>query len=60
MISSDDTNKNDGGLSVSIQFNEIRVQFSGEPENVLLSTINFLTKNIPELRLAQKISLRQN
>jgi predicted transcriptional regulator len=53
---SDDTNKN-GGLSVSIQLNEIKVQFSGEPENVLLSTINFLTKNIPELRLAQKISL---
>ncbi|VFJ14165.1 hypothetical protein [Candidatus Nitrosocosmicus franklandus] len=53
---SDDTNKNDS-LSVSIQLNEIKVQFSGEPENVLLSTINFLTKHIPELQLAQKISL---
>lgn len=53
---SGDTNKIDD-VSVSIQLNDIKVQFSGEPENVLLSTINFLTKHIPELRLAQKISL---
>ena len=53
---SNDTNKIDV-VSVSIQLNDIKVQFSGEPENVLLSTINFLTKHVPELRLAQKISL---
>jgi predicted transcriptional regulator len=53
---SGDTNKIDD-VSVSIQLNDIKVQFSGDPENVLLSTINFLTKHIPELRLAQKISL---
>ncbi|HYG00207.1 MAG TPA: hypothetical protein VD815_08950 [Candidatus Saccharimonadales bacterium] len=53
---SNDTNQN-GVINVSIQFNEIKVQFSGEPENVLLSTIKFLAKNIPELQLAQKISL---
>ncbi len=53
---SDDTNQN-GVVNVSIQFNEIKVQFSGEPENVLLLTIKFLTKNIPELQLAQKIAL---
>ncbi len=53
---SNDTNKIDD-VSVSIQLNDIKVQFSGGPENVLLSTINFLTKHIPELRLAQKISL---
>lgn len=55
MISGDTNNIDD--VSVSIQLNDIKVQFSGEPENVLLSTINFLTKHIPELRLAQKISL---
>ena len=52
----DDPNKNNI-VNISIQYNEIKVQFSGEPENVLLSTISFLTKNIPEIRLAQKISL---
>ena len=53
---SNDTNKIDD-VSVSIQLNDIKVQFSVGPENVLLSTINFPTKHIPELRLAQKISL---
>lgn len=53
---SDNPSKNNV-VNVSVQFNDIKVQFSGEPENVLLSTITFLTKNIPELRLAQKISL---
>jgi len=52
----DDQNKNNV-VNISIQYNDIKVQFSGEPENVLLSTISFLTKNIPEIRLAQKISL---
>ena len=52
----DDPNKNNT-VNISIQYNDIKVQFSGEPENVLLSTISFLTKNIPEIRLAQKISL---
>jgi hypothetical protein len=52
----DDPNKNNI-VNISIQYNDIKVQFSGEPENVLLSTISFLTKNIPEIRLAQKISL---
>ena len=47
----DDLNKNNI-VNISIQYNDIKVQFSGEPENVLLSTISFLTKNIPEIRLA--------
>lgn len=55
MISDNPSNNN--VVNVSVQFNDIKVQFSGEPESVLLSTITFLAKNIPELRLAQKISL---
>ncbi len=44
-------------VNVSVQYEDIKVQFSGEPENVLLSVITFLSKNIPEIRLAQKIFL---
>lgn len=51
-----DPNNNDI-VNISVQYNDIKVQFSGEPENVMLSIISFLTKHIPEIRLAQKISL---
>lgn len=44
-------------VNVSIQYEDIRVQFSGEPENVLSSVIAFLSKHVPELSLAKKISL---
>jgi DNA-binding MarR family transcriptional regulator len=44
-------------INVSVQFGDIKVQYSGEPENVASSVMNFLTKNIPEISLARKISL---
>ena len=34
----DDPSKNNV-VNISVQYNDIKVQFSGEPENVLLSTI---------------------
>lgn len=51
-----DLNKNDV-VNVSVQYKDIKVQFSGEPENTLISVITFLSKHIPEIRLAEKISL---
>ena len=44
-------------INVSVQLGDIKVQFSGEPENVASSVMNFLSKNIPEIGLARKISL---
>jgi DNA-binding HxlR family transcriptional regulator len=44
-------------INVSIQFGDIKVQFNGEPENVTISVMNFLSKNIPEIDLARRISL---
>ena len=44
-------------INVSVQFGDIKVQYSGEPENVASSVMNFLSKNIPEIGLARKISL---
>ena len=44
-------------INVSIQFGDIKVQFNGEPENVPISVMNFLSKNIPEIDLARRISL---
>lgn len=44
-------------INVSVQFGDIKVQYSGEPDNVTSSVVNFLSKNIPELILARKISL---
>ncbi len=55
-MTSNDLKKNDV-VNVSVQYEDIKVQFSGEPENVLLSVITFLSKHVPEIRLARKISL---
>ena len=44
-------------MNVSVQLGDIKVQFSGEPENVASSVMNFLSKNIPEIVLAKKIFL---
>jgi predicted transcriptional regulator len=42
---------------VSITVGEVKVQFNGSPESVLTSVINFLTKQVPTIDLARKISL---
>jgi DNA-binding MarR family transcriptional regulator len=44
-------------INISIQYGDIKVNYSGEPENVSTSVMNFLSKNIPEIGLARKISL---
>lgn len=42
---------------VSITVGEVKVQFNGSPESVLTSVINFMTKQVPTIDLARKISL---
>src|SRR5919199_3672272 len=44
-------------INASITFGDVKVQFNGSAESVLISIINFLTKHIPTLDLAKKISL---
>jgi DNA-binding MarR family transcriptional regulator len=44
-------------INASITFGDVKVQFNGPAESVLTSIINFLTKHIPTLDLAKKISL---
>lgn len=56
-MTSNELIKNNKIVNVSIQYEDVKVQFSGEPENVLSSVIAFLSKHIPELSLAKKISL---
>ena len=51
---SENTNKI---INASITFGDVKVQFNGSAESVLTSIINFLTKHIPTLDLARKISL---
>ena len=49
--------ENHGTINISIQYGDIRVNYSGDPENVASSVMNFLSKNIPEIELARRISL---
>jgi hypothetical protein len=44
-------------VNVSITVGEVKVQFNGSPELVLTSVINFMTKQVPTIDLARKISL---
>ncbi|MFQ6010861.1 MAG: hypothetical protein ACE5KG_01680 [Nitrososphaerales archaeon] len=44
-------------VSVTVSYKDVRVVFSGEPLQVLSSTTSFLSKEIPSLDLAYKISL---
>lgn len=44
-------------VGASITVGDIRVQFNGTAESVLSSVINFLSKQVPALDLARKISL---
>ena len=56
----DEANSNSNGesnLKVSVSLNEINVQFSGSIETVLSSVMTFISKQIPAIELARKISL---
>lgn len=44
-------------VNVTISIGDIRVQFNGSADSVISSVISFLTKQIPALDLANKISL---
>ena len=44
-------------INASITLGDIKVQFNGSAESVLTSIINFVTKHVPTLELARKISL---
>ncbi len=44
-------------VNVSICIGDIRVQFNGSADSVITSVISFLTKQIPSLELANRISL---
>jgi DNA-binding MarR family transcriptional regulator len=44
-------------VNVSISIGDIRVQFNGSADSVITSVISFLTKQIPSLELANRISL---
>lgn len=44
-------------VNVTISIGDIRVQFNGSADSVITSVISFLTKQIPALDLANRISL---
>ena len=46
-----------GRLTVSIVLGEAKAEFSGSPEVVLQSVNSFITKQIPEMDLARKLSM---
>ena len=47
----------DENVNVSITVGDIKVQFSGSAETVMASVINFMSKQLPSIDLAKKISL---
>ncbi|MCH8022743.1 MAG: hypothetical protein IH932_03260 [Thaumarchaeota archaeon] len=44
-------------VSVTVSYRDVKVVFTGEPLQVLSSTTSFLSKEIPSLDLAHRISL---
>ena len=45
-------------VNVIVTVGDVKVQFSGSSESVMASVINFLSKQVPSLDLARKISLK--
>ena len=50
-------NNNRAEVNVSIAVGDVKVQFNGSANSVITSVINFITKQIPTIDLAKKISL---
>ena len=46
-----------GNVNVIVAIGDVKVQFSGSAETVLVSVMNFLSKEVPSIDLAKKISL---
>lgn len=44
-------------VSVSVTVGDVKVQFSGTADSVMASVFNFLSKQVPSMDLAKKISL---
>jgi hypothetical protein len=44
-------------VHVIVTFGDVKVQFNGSAESVMASVINFLSKQVPSMDLAKKISL---
>ncbi|MGI0037768.1 MAG: hypothetical protein ACRD99_05370 [Nitrososphaera sp.] len=47
----------ESNVSVSVTVGDVKVQFSGSAESVMSSVMNFLSKQVPGMDLARKISL---
>lgn len=47
----------EGNVTVSVTVGEVKVQFNGTAESVMNSVMNFLSKQVPAMDLARKISL---
>ncbi|MGI0004936.1 MAG: hypothetical protein ACREAI_00880 [Nitrososphaera sp.] len=47
----------DQSVNVSVTVGDIKVQFSGSAESVMASVFNFLSKQVPAMDLAKKVSL---
>ena len=56
-MSSEATENGATKLSVTVSFGEARAEFSGTPEAVIQSVNSFVSKNIPEIDLARRVSL---
>ena len=54
---SNDHDINSTSISVSVAIGDIKVQFNGSAESVLRSAIAFISKQVPTLDLAKRISL---
>jgi predicted transcriptional regulator len=44
-------------INVTVTVGDVKVQFSGSAESVMVSVMNFLSKQVPSMDLAKKISL---
>ncbi|HXG06520.1 MAG TPA: hypothetical protein VNI77_04245 [Nitrososphaera sp.] len=44
-------------VNVTVTVGDIKVQFSGSADSVMVSVMNFLSKQVPSMDLARKISL---
>jgi hypothetical protein len=49
--------QSENNVSVSVTVGEVKVQFTGSAESVMLSVMNFLSKQVPAMELARNISL---
>jgi DNA-binding HxlR family transcriptional regulator len=51
------TTNNNENVNVSITIGDIKIQFNGSAQSVMTSVITFLSKQVPTINLAKKISL---